>query len=202
MDFCVLLVGSLNCGRSRRGVLKRPDVFWGESPGELWLGSGLGSGLPMSASVAAYSWRRVACTALTIQLPMQDLHEQHSKSAWKYVTQATMRPTPVELQALASMQSDLAAGDRVVCRCQGRLTWTSSSKQSQYHCLKKAKDTRFCMMHVLTVFLSSSRSSTTSRHLHAHSGTSRQKVCERTARAGNAGRARAGSCQEMQPRRG
>ena len=60
MDRCVLLVGRLKSGRSREGVLKRP----GAAPsacGELWLGTGLGSGLPMDASVAAYSCRRVAC---------------------------------------------------------------------------------------------------------------------------------------------
>ena len=28
----------------------------------MWLGTGLGSGLPMEASVAAYNCRRVACT--------------------------------------------------------------------------------------------------------------------------------------------
>ncbi len=65
MDRCVLLAGKWKRGRSRSGVRKRPGVA-PDACGELRLGAGLGSGLPMDASVAAYSCRRVACEPLTL----------------------------------------------------------------------------------------------------------------------------------------
>ena len=67
MDRCVLLAGRWKRGRSRLGVLKRPGVA-PAARGEPRLGVGLGSGLPMDASVAAYSCRRVACAPY----PMSD----------------------------------------------------------------------------------------------------------------------------------
>ena len=56
-----LLIGILNADSSREGVLTCPDPCRAR-PGEAWLGAGLGSGLPIDASVAAYNCRRVACT--------------------------------------------------------------------------------------------------------------------------------------------
>ena len=61
MLFLAVLVGTLNADSSKEGVLTCPDPCK-DRPGEMWLGTGLGSGLPMDASVAAYNCRSVACT--------------------------------------------------------------------------------------------------------------------------------------------
>ena len=78
-----LLVGILNADSSREGVLTCPHPCR-DRPGEMWLGTGLGSGLPMDASVAAYSCRRVACTCYEMLLHEEVSARLCRSSSWHW----------------------------------------------------------------------------------------------------------------------
>ena len=147
-------------------------------------------------SVAGYfragQWAAHGRLSGCVQLPQGRLHMLSDVAAWrssclpleKLMVAMMQHPAVTSCTDISVQLVVLSPSHRSLAPCEGssaltaslceserwRLyTWTSSSKQSQYHCLKKAKDTRFCMMHVRTVLLSRSLSSITSCHLHKHS---------------------------------
>lgn len=115
-----------------------------------------------------------------------------------YVTQITMTPAPVEVQAhLVSMQSDLTAGDRSCMQVSGAADLDIFIEAVPVPLLEESKG--HPLLHDARPD-SAPEQLPLFHHLTPPACAIRY-MFERNARAGHAGRARAGSCQEMQSRR-